>query len=86
MEVTWPGGIYSLSHIAIPFSPDDPVYGIDGSSVGAHVPSGERKVLRFSPDYFLRLRYNPFFDWQKAQIETWLQSIIQSTSQLGSDP
>jgi alpha-beta hydrolase superfamily lysophospholipase len=78
MEVTWPGGIYSLSHIAIPFSPEDPVYGVNGSSVGAHSPRGERKVLYLSPDYFLRLRYNPFFEWQKAQIETWLQSIIQS--------
>ena len=85
MEVTWPGGIYSLSHIAIPFSPQDETYGINGSSVGALAPRGERKVLYLSPDYFLRLRYNPFFNWQKAEIETWLQSIIQSTPQLGSE-
>jgi len=72
MKVPWPGGIYSLSHIAIPFSPGDPVYGVKGSSVGAHTPRGERKVLHLSSDYFLRLRYNPFFDWQKQQIANWL--------------
>ena len=77
MKETWPAGIYSLSHIALPFSPDDPVYGEDGSSVGSHTPRGERKVLYLSPDYFLRLRYNPFFEWQQEQITSWLGSVVQ---------
>ena len=27
LGLAWPLGLYSLSHIALPFPPDDPVYG-----------------------------------------------------------
>ena len=27
LSTSWPSGIYSLAHVAIPFPPDDPVYG-----------------------------------------------------------
>ena len=82
-EYAWPLGIYSLSHIAVPFPADDQVYG-DGSGLsdddpgiafGALAPRGEQGVLRLSPAYFLRTRYNPFFDFQKRYLLEWLGKL-----------
>jgi hypothetical protein len=36
MDLVWPPGVYSLSHVAIPFSPDDPVYGSVEDPDGAY--------------------------------------------------
>ena len=80
-DFKWPRGIYSLSHIAIPFRMSDPVYGAgpndDDSRVvfGALAPRGERGVLRLSPAYFLRTRYNPFFEFQENHLIEWLDSL-----------
>ena len=72
----WPRDIYSLSHVALPFPADDPVYGKEGFAVGAQALRGEKQVMYLSPDYFLRLRYNPFHKWQEEKIGKWLQSSI----------
>ncbi len=82
LRLAWPPGVFSLSHIAIPFRPADPLYG-DGSAtesgatesrlvLGAIAPRGERSVLALTPNYFLRLRYNPFYDFQATKIQSWL--------------
>ena len=66
--VDWPAGIFSLSHVALPFPPEDPLYGgpSAGESPGIHLGNldlrGERGVLRVSGTDMLRLRWNPFFD------------------------
>ena len=80
LDLGWPAGIYSLSHIALPFRVDDPVYGgapqpgaSGGPMLGTLAPRGERKVLRLAPNYFLRLRYNPFFDYQERHLRNWLE-------------
>jgi alpha-beta hydrolase superfamily lysophospholipase len=82
-DLVWPGGIYSLSHIAVPFPVDDPVYG-DGSgfsdddpgfSFGALAPRGEMGVLSLTPAYFLRTRYNPFFEFQESYLLEWLGEL-----------
>jgi len=78
-NLSWPEDIYSLSHIALPFPPEDPVYGQDGFAVGARALKGEKKVMRLNPDYFLRLRYNPFYKWQENKISSWLQSHTDKT-------
>jgi pimeloyl-ACP methyl ester carboxylesterase len=78
--LAWPLGIYSLSHIAIPFPSIDPLYG-DGKSAGATdaglvlgaiAPRGELGMLSLSSDYFLRTRYNPFFSFQAQLVTDWL--------------
>jgi hypothetical protein len=60
-------GVHSLSHVALPFSPDDPVYG-NGLSpdhqgakfqIGNIVLRGEKGVIQISPVDQLRLRWNP---------------------------
>lgn len=82
-EYEWPAGIYSMSHIAVPFRPDDRVYG-DGFlygtdesriALGAVAPRGEAGVLLLTSDYFLRTRYNPFFEFQARRIRDWLQNL-----------
>lgn len=79
--LTWPSDVYSLSHIALPFSPDDPLYGRgDGTSggrmmLGSLTPRGERGVLRVPADYFLRLRCNPFFEYQQKKIRATLAGL-----------
>jgi hypothetical protein len=65
----WSAGVYSLSHVALPFPPDDPVYG-DRAHAAGHAPQlgavelpGERNVLVVSAGQLMRLRYNPFFSY-----------------------
>lgn len=78
----WPSQVYSLSHIALPFPPENPIYG-DGSSteggtgivLGALSPRGERGMLRLSADYFMRTRYNPFFSYQAERLTEWLEQL-----------
>jgi alpha-beta hydrolase superfamily lysophospholipase len=74
--LTWPPGVYSLSHVAIPFSPDDPVYG-NGLSpdhqgatfqIGNIVLRGEKSVIQISPVDQLRLRWNPFYPWLEERV------------------
>lgn len=70
----WPPGIYSLSHVALPFSPRDPVYGgpAAGKSAGIQLGNlalrGERGVLQVSGTDLLRLRWNPFFDYVESRV------------------
>ncbi len=69
IDLAWPPGLFSLSHIAVPFPPDDPVYGgaslagagEAGITLGSISIRGERNLLQIPDNYFLRLRYNPFF-------------------------
>ena len=71
----WPTGVFSLTHVAIPFSPDDPIYGkapsiaADGGlPIGALAPRGEKNVLLMPASLLMRLRYNPFHDFMLARI------------------
>lgn len=77
---SWPEKFYSLSHIAIPFRADDMVYG-DGITpnphnpgivIGALAPHGEKGILLLTPDYFLRTKYNPFYELQARMLVGWL--------------
>jgi len=72
LNANWPLGVYSLSHVAIPFENTDPWYGAanaagnDGEqflSIGAIAPRGEQGLLTVPSSQFMRLRYNPFFDF-----------------------
>ncbi|MDH3352596.1 MAG: hypothetical protein OEM51_13710, partial [Gammaproteobacteria bacterium] len=82
-NLIWPAQIYSLSHIAIPFRADDQLYG-DGSITdpnhpglvfGALAPRGEKGVLLFTSDFFLRTRHNPFYAFQSQYLTEWLDQL-----------
>lgn len=74
LKLQWPGNLYSLSHVALPFSPDDPLYGRSdaNNSPGVHLGSlslrGERGVLQIPASDMLRLRWNPFYTFMEQRI------------------
>jgi esterase/lipase len=77
---TWPPGVVSLSHVALPFPPDDPLYGSvrpeDDSVIylGNLSIRGERGLLRIPEDWLLRLRFNPFYDYLEQRVLGWMES------------
>ena len=78
LGLVWPPGVLSLSHVALPFPPDDPLYGQrppgDDSVLflGQMALQGERGLLKISSDWLLRLRYNPFYEFLEKRALDWL--------------
>jgi alpha-beta hydrolase superfamily lysophospholipase len=74
LGLRWPDSVFSLSHVALPFPPDDPLYGDDpdvespGISLGALDLRGERGVLQISGTDQLRLRWNPFYPYLEKRL------------------
>lgn len=75
LELEWPRGFYSLSHVAVPFPPDDPIYGshpdadqLFGVQLGTLEPRGERGLLAVSAAQLIRLRSNPFFGYIERRL------------------
>ena len=66
-ELAWPDGMYSLAHVALPFPPDDPLYGGPGASkspgiaLGNVALRGEKGALKVPAQDMLRQRWNPFY-------------------------
>jgi alpha-beta hydrolase superfamily lysophospholipase len=81
LDMHWQNTIFSLSHIAVPFEPSDPIYGptrVPGyPNFGGAAPRGERRVLSLDPNYFARLRYNPFFSFQRDTTVQWLERWLE---------
>ena len=81
LDLSWPQDIISLSHIALPFSSDDPLYGRyrpDDPTLlylGQPAVKGERGLLRISSDWLLRLRYNPFYAYLESRTLQWFDDI-----------
>jgi hypothetical protein len=79
LDLSWPPGLFSLSHVSIPFAPSDPVYGGQASdgedkaiTLGSVVIRGEKNLLQIPDDYFIRLRYNPFFPYLLQRFSDFL--------------
>ena len=74
----WPNKLYSLSHLAIPISPNDPLYGnknapkSPGIQLGHLAIYGENAVLQISGNALLRQRWNPFHDYIKKNVLEFL--------------
>jgi len=70
----WPQSVYSLSHVALPFTPDDLVYGSqpppgrEVPTLGSLEPRGERSLLQVPVSQLMRLRYNPFYDYVEKRV------------------
>ncbi|UHQ19854.1 alpha/beta fold hydrolase [Lysobacter sp. KIS68-7] len=72
----YPPDIYSLSHIAVPFPADDPLYGNQRASrwalqLGTIAVRGERNTLAVSQDSLNRLSWNPFHAYMVERIEVF---------------
>lgn len=79
--LAWPHGVFSLSHVALPFAPDDPVYGAappEGSTLpylGRIELQGERGVMNVPESALLRLRHNPFHAYQAERVQKFSDLI-----------
>jgi hypothetical protein len=76
-----PLGVFSLSHVALPFPPSDRLYGSDpdpaedfGITLGTIAPRGERGALIASLDMLLRMLSNSFFPYLIGRIEEGISS------------
>ena len=81
LGLSWPDSIYSLSHVALPFPIDDPVYGGEGQgrelgsvSLGRLTPRGEKSVLIVPEEVLMRLTWNPFFSYLAERVGRWVES------------
>jgi alpha-beta hydrolase superfamily lysophospholipase len=81
---SWPAGVYSLSHVALPFRTDDPLYGLEpnrqedyGIRLGLIQLRGERGVLTVSADDVMRLGSNPFFPYLEERTRQWLAAAAE---------
>jgi len=74
---SWPISVLSLSHVALPFPPDDPLYGqrrpADEQTIflGQLAIQGERGLFALSADWLLRLRHNPFYSYLENRAIDW---------------
>jgi len=74
LGLAWPDDVYSLSHIALPFPPDDlldggrPVGRSPGIRLGDVALRGERGVLQIPASDMLRLHWNPFYPYMEARV------------------
>jgi pimeloyl-ACP methyl ester carboxylesterase len=79
LNVQWPRGVISLSHIALPFPPDDPLYGVTPPEdpqkifLGQISVRGERGLILFPADWLLRIRHNPFYDYLENRTLEWMK-------------
>ena len=78
LGLSWPEDIYSLAHVALPFPPDDPLYGgrptekSPGIRLGDLALRGERGVLQIPASEMLRLRWNPFYAYVEQRALAFL--------------
>ncbi|MEN8133407.1 MAG: alpha/beta hydrolase, partial [Pseudomonadota bacterium] len=78
LALAWPRGVVSLSHVALPFPPNDPIYGQQPPEGDDHVflgdlaIKGERGLLKIPGEWLLRLRYNPFYSYMQTRVLQWL--------------
>ena len=74
-DAVWPADLVSLGHVALPFPPDDPIYGFRRGSGRGGIPSigswllrGESGAITISLGSLTRLRSNPFWSLIDAQL------------------
>jgi len=75
LAIDYPAGLYSLSHVAIPFPAEDGLYGSAperknefGISFGTLSLRGESAVLIVGLDSIMRATSNPFYPYMIARI------------------
>jgi esterase/lipase len=80
LDLSWPRGVHSLSHKALPYPADDSVYGvklftaedpIDSAeiNIGGHIHLGERGIFSIPAEDMLRQKWNPFYGYMLSRID-----------------
>lgn len=75
LAMSYPRDLYSLSHVAIPFPPDDDLYGSQptdpqryGINLGNVSLRGETSTLVVGMDSLMRVTSNPFYNYMVERI------------------
>jgi alpha-beta hydrolase superfamily lysophospholipase len=86
LALAFPPGIFSLSHVALPFPMSDSLYGMEpdksedfGVNLGAISPRGERGVLIVDLDALLRVSSNPFFPYVLERIDQVIAAPVRAS-------
>ena len=80
LDLAWPRMTFSLSHVALPFPPDDPLYGYEAVAATNHVQlgtiavRGENGVLTVPTWVLTRQRSNPFHAYLTERLDGFLDS------------
>lgn len=82
-DMVWPRDVYSLSHVALPFPPNDSFYGstpenANGLRIGQLETKGEKGLLNIAASDMLRLRYNPFYNSMQTKIIEFVKKPLSS--------
>lgn len=81
--LSWPKDVYSLAHIALPFPPEDPLYGdgratrLDSLNLGRAILRGEKGHLEIPDSAMTRQHWNPFYRYMEGRI---LEFVDRSVS------
>lgn len=80
LDLAFPAGVFSLSHVALPFPEDDPVNGLKpkldefyGIRLGSVQLRGETGTVIIKADAGMRLYSNPFYPYMQERIVQWLE-------------
>ena len=75
LGMKYPAGVYSLSHVALPFPLNDSLYGLEpdgledyGVHLGALPLRGERNALIVNVEALVRMSSNPFFSYLTKRV------------------
>lgn len=77
LALTWPAEVYSLSHVALPFPIEDPLYGPLASEnkdiiqIGRGIYQGERGIYSVTAADMLRQKWNPFYPYMMNRIDAF---------------
>ena len=87
LGLAFPPGVYSLTHVALPFPMDDPLYGLQprmdedfGIRLGTASLHGERGALVINADQLMRLNCNPFFPYLIGRVGQALETSAGQTN------
>ncbi len=81
-DYSWPTGVASLSHLAVPIPPEDLIYGTKEATATRGLPLGtlsmraEPSSLLISNSLFYRCRNNPFYHIMEDHVVKWLSGRI----------
>ncbi|MFO1123063.1 MAG: alpha/beta fold hydrolase [Hyphomicrobiales bacterium] len=82
----WPQDVYSLAHIALPFPPDDPVYGgeavpdVQHLNLGRIMLRGENGSLEIPASAMTRQHWNPFHAYLTDRILSFLRANVPAVT------
>jgi alpha-beta hydrolase superfamily lysophospholipase len=85
LGLDWPEEVYSLSHIALPFPPDDPLYGEGSGSenpgirLGRLDLRGENRTLAIPNTAMTRQHWNPFFAYLSDRTRAFVMREADTT-------